>query len=313
MRCTRCSTSLEDGDIRCPVCGLVVPETEAKAHVARQVLRCNECNAAIAYSAKHQNPACGFCGAVMRVEEPVDPIEQPEARVRMSVTHEQAKASLKAWLGKRGFFAPTRLAAEATVDAVHPLWWAAWVCDVDAKVSWTADSNVGSGRSDWAPHAGQFPMQRLNLLISASRGLTAKETSALTPHYDLAPTEAVPADSQEVEQFDAQRSVARRVVADAITNEAAAEAKLRHVPGDRHRNVRAHALMTGLSTRRLALPAWVMVYRFEGKPFRAVVHGRNASVVLGESPRSFWKIFGVVMGVVLALSLLGWLISVLGK
>lgn len=313
MKCTRCFTSLEDGDIRCPVCGLTVVETQGKAHVTRQVLRCNECNAAIAYSAKHQNPVCGFCGSVMRVEEPVDPIEQPSARVQMTVTHEEAKASLKDWLGKRGFFAPTNLAAESTVDAVHPLWWAAWVCDVDAKVSWTADSNEGSGRSDWAPHSGQFPMQRLNLLISASRGLTAKETNALTEHYNLAATEAVPADSQEVEQFDAQRSVARRVVADAITNEAAAEAKLRHVPGHRHRNVRAHAMMTGLSTRRIAMPAWVMVYRFEGKPFRAVVHGQNASVVLGESPKSIWKIMGVIFGVLLALSIIGWLISVFSR
>ncbi len=309
MKCARCLTSLEHGDIRCPVCALVVPESDTKAPVSRQVMRCAECNAALAYSAKHQNPVCGFCGSVMHVEEPVDPVEQPEARVTLAVTHEQAKASLKTWLGKRGFFAPTRLAAESTVDSVHPLWWAAWVCDVDAKVSWTADSNQGSGRSDWAPHAGQFVMQRLNLLISASRGLSAKETRGLTEHYDLAPTEAVPDGSHEVEQFDAQRSVARRVVAEAITHEAVAEATRRHVPGTRHRNVRAHAMMTGLSTRRLALPAWVLVYRFEGKPFRAVVHGQNAGVVLGESPTSIWKILGVIFGSILGIALIGWVIS----
>jgi hypothetical protein len=152
-------------------------------------------------------------------------------------------------------------------------------------------------------------MQRLNLLISASRGLSAKETRGLTAHYNLAPTEAVPDGSHEVEQFDAQRSVARKVVAEAITNEAVAEATQRHVPGSRHRNVRAHAMMTGLSTRRLALPAWVMVYRFEGKPFRAVVHGQNAGVVLGESPTSIWKILGVIFGSILGIALIGWLIS----
>ncbi|MGV3621278.1 MAG: zinc ribbon domain-containing protein [Archangium sp.] len=308
MKCTRCFTSLEHGDIRCPVCALIVPVRETKAVANRQVLRCNECNAAVAYSAKHQNPVCGFCGSVMRVEEPVDPVELPEARVKLSVTREEAQASLKEWLGRRGFFAPTRL-GESTVDAVHPLWWAAWVCDVDAKVSWTADSNEGSGRSDWAPYAGQFQMQRLNLLISASRGLSAKEAAALTEHYDLAPTEPVPADSQEVEQFDAQRSVARRVVNEAITSEAEAEVKHRHVPGSRHRKIRAHAMMTGLSTRRLALPAWVMVYRFDGKPFRAVVHGQNVHVVLGESPISMWKVFGVLFGVMLALAVIGWIIS----
>lgn len=313
MKCTRCEGGLEAGDIRCPVCGLKVPETDAARVAHRQVLRCNECNAAVAYSAQHQNPVCGFCGAVMRVEEPVDPIEQPEARVALSVPRDTAKEALKGWLSQRGFFAPGNLASDSTVDTVHALWWAAWVCDVGARVSWTADSNVGSGRSDWAPHSGQAAMQRKNLLVSASRGLTDAETRALTPHYDLSALEAVPADAAEVEQFDAQRSAARKVVADAITAEAVAEAQRQHVPGDRKRNVRAHPMMVGLSTRRLAMPAWVVVYRFEGKPFRAVVHGQNASVVFGSSPKSIWKILGVVFGGVLVLAAIVALIAAFSR
>lgn len=304
MRCARCQTRLEDGDIRCPVCGLAVPHAAAGQQAKRQVLRCAECNAAMAYSAQHQNPACGFCGAVMHVEVPVDPIEQPEARVAMSVNKDVAKQSLKQWLGTRGFFRPSNLAADSTVDAVHPLWWAAWVCDVDARVSWTADSDAGHGRSDWAPHSGQTTMKRKNLLVSASRGLTREETWALTPHYELASLEALPEGAQEVEQFDAQRSAARRMVAEAIEAEAVAEVKNGHVPGSRYRKVSAHPMMVGLTTRRLALPAWVVVYRFDGKPFRAVVHGQDASVVVGSSPLSVWRVLAVVLGITAALGLI---------
>lgn len=292
---------LEHGDIRCPVCSLAVPHSEADQQAKRQVLRCAECNAAMAYSAQHQNPACAFCGAVMHVEVPVDPIEQPEARVTMSVNREVAKRSLKQWLGTRGFFRPTNLAADSTVDAVHPLWWAAWVCDVDARVSWTADSDAGRGRSDWAPHSGQTTMKRKSLLVSASRGLTREETWELSPHYDLTSLEELPADAQEVEQFDAQRSAARRMVADAIEAEAVAEVKTGHIPGSRYRKVSAHPMMVGLTTRRLALPTWVVVYRFNDKPYRAVVHGQVASVVVGSSPVSVWKVLAVALAIVAAL------------
>lgn len=313
MRCERCQTALEEGDIRCPVCGLAVPHADVEGATKRQVLRCEECNAAMAYSAQHQNPACGFCGAVMRVEVPVDPIEEPQGRVVMSVNKDAARRSLQQWLGTRGFFRPSNLAAESTVDTVHPLWWAAWVCDVEARVSWTADSDAGRGRSDWAPHSGQTTMKRKNLLISASRGLTKDETRALTPHYDLRPMEDVTGDSQAVEQFDAQRSAARRLVADAIEAEAVAEVSNGHIPGSRYRNVRAHPMMVGLTTRRLALPAWVVVYRFQNKPYRAVVHGQDASVVVGSSPISIWKVLAVVGGVAAAIALIIALIQLFNR
>lgn len=312
MRCARCQAQLEEGDLRCPVCGLATPESAAVPSAPRQILRCTECNAAVAYSVQHQNPACGFCGAVMRVEEPVDPVERPEARVPMAVSREVAKDSLRGWLSKRGFFAPSELASASTIDAIHPLWWAAWVCDVDATVSWTADSNAGSKRSDWAPHAGRERRSWKNLLVSASRGLSLDETFKLASHYRLEPLEAVPEGAAEVEQFDVQRSAARKTVASAIEAQATAEVQQGSIPGSRFRKVRAHPMMVGLTTRRLALPAWVVTYRFGGRPYRAVVHGQNAGVVIGSSPISYLKVAAVVAGVIAALGVVGaivWLVA----
>lgn len=308
MRCARCQAQLEAGDIRCPVCGLATPESDDSAPASRQIHRCSECNAAVAYSAQHQNPVCGFCGAVMRVEEPVDPVERPEARVAMSVSRDAAKESLRGWLSKRGFFAPGDLASASTIDAVHPLWWAAWVCDVDATVSWAADSNAGSKRSDWAPHSGTERRSWKNLLVSASRGLSFEETFKLSDHYRLEPLEAVPEGDPEVEQFDVQRSAARKTVASAIEHQAVAEVQQGSIPGNRFRKVRAHPMMVGLTTRRLGLPAWVVTYRFDGRPYRAVVHGQNAGVVIGTSPISYLKVAAVVAGAIAALGLIGGLI-----
>ncbi|HEY0253471.1 MAG TPA: hypothetical protein VGC41_18180, partial [Kofleriaceae bacterium] len=72
--CTRCATPLEEGDLRCAVCALPLPPAPSAATKTRaQILRCTECGAAIAYDANKQTPACGFCGATMKVEQPLDP------------------------------------------------------------------------------------------------------------------------------------------------------------------------------------------------------------------------------------------------
>ena len=54
--CTRCQTALEDGDLRCAICALPVPATDAAAHPGdgaprAQILRCRECGAALAFFA----------------------------------------------------------------------------------------------------------------------------------------------------------------------------------------------------------------------------------------------------------------------
>lgn len=294
--CARCEAQLEEGDLRCPVCAQGVPDHGRARSSGLKVLRCSECAAVVAYSAEKQNPACGFCGAVMQVEVPVDPVEKPEARLRMTVRHEDARAALKQWLSTRGFFRPSDLAAEATVDSLHRLWWAAWACDADAVVSWTADSNAQSRRSDWAPHAGQTALSWRSLLISASRGLTREETDELSHAYDPSTAEGVPDDDPQVEQFELQRSAARQWVLSEIERDAAARLQQGTIPGSRFRNVRASALLEGLTTRRLALPVWLLSYRYRDKVYRAVVHGQDAQLVIGSSPLSWAKIALVALG-----------------
>lgn len=165
-----------------------------------------------------------------------------------------------------------------------------------ALVSWTADSDAGSRRSKWAPHAGQTPLSWRNLLISASRGLTREETDQLARAYDPAAAEGVPDDDPAVEQFELQRSAARHSVLLGIERDAAAKLQQGTIPGSRFRNVKASALLEGLTTRRLALPAWVLSYRYRDKVYRAVVHGQDGQLVIGSSPLSWAKIALVALG-----------------
>jgi hypothetical protein len=305
--CARCATPLEDGDIRCAVCALSSPRrAQALARAVAQVHRCTECGAAVAYVAEVQAPRCGFCRAVMRVETPTDPIEHTEWIASFATPPDQAAAALARWQKTLGFFKPSDLAERSKIDGLWPIWWAAWIVNAHALVSWSADSNAGTGRSAWAPHAGQNVLDFRNLVIAASRGLRHDECARLVPYYDLRSLHREPHGPQGavMESFEAQRSAARRHVVDAILATATQRLQQGTIPGSRFRKVHATALLQSLETSRVVLPAYVLAYRYRGKLYRVVIHGQDVRCLFGDAPTSILKVLLVVFGVTFGLLLL---------
>ncbi|HEU0031412.1 MAG TPA: hypothetical protein VFQ53_12325 [Kofleriaceae bacterium] len=301
--CVRCTSAVEDGDLRCAICALVVPAPDAAGDVDRpraKVLRCAECNAAIAYCATTGAPRCAFCSAVMHVEQPADPIETAQKRLPFRIDRLAAEHALHGWLATRGFFAPRQLRDEAVLESLVPLCWAGWIVNARALVTWTADSDAGAKRSAWAPHAGQVQLQFASICVPASRGLSHDECQRLLPYYDLASARPITDDGDaEIETFEAQRSAARHLVARAIESEARVRVE-DFIPGRRFRNVRVACLLEGQTTDRVALPAWVLAYRYRGQPYRAIVHGQRAGVVIGRAPID-WRKVALLSGGVLAI------------
>ena len=201
---------------------------------------------------------------------------------------------------------PSDLARTAAIESMRALWWAGWAVNVSAFVSWTADSDAGAMRSAWAPHAGQSPLRFDNLIVSASRGLTMDEAARLAPSYDLRHANPAPhrPPSAVVESFELQRSAARRVVGQAIEATARARVTQGSIPGSRYRKVSTDILMQGLNTHRLALPAYILAYRYRGKVYRAIVHGQDVRNVFGDAPYSIIKIALVVAGGLLVLGVI---------
>jgi len=304
--CARCQGPLEHGDLRCAICGLAAPVAQAAQQQQVQVLRCTDCGAAVSYSAEAQAPKCKFCGAVTRLEQPTDPIEQADWLIPFIVTPDQAQAALRHWMSNLGFFTPGDLATSAQVEGLHPIWWAGWMVNANAYVSWAADSNADTWRSAWAPHSGVAQLPFRNLLVSASRGLNLDEARQLGPYTQLNYAVAAQQAQQQqlgppnttLEQFDTQRSAARQIISDAIENTAVEVLKVGHIPGTAFRHVHVSVLLQALETRRVALPSYVLAYRYGGKTYRAVIHGQDASCVTGKSPISWAKV-ALVAGIVL--------------
>jgi hypothetical protein len=303
--CARCASPLEDGDLRCAVCALACPHDPAASAPAThaRILRCTECGAAVAFVAEVQAPRCSFCRAVMRVEEPHDPIETAELMLPFRVARADAQAALRAWLGRRGWMCPGDLASAAAIESLEPICWAAWIVDARALVSWAADSDEGSEQSAWAPHSGAHRIDFQNLLIPASRGLTRDECDDLTTGYTLEGATPVSGDGV-IERFDAQRSAARRQVTATIEATAAERLQQGAIPGRRFRKVKVGVLLERMSTRRVAMPAWILAYRYGGRPYRAVVHGQDPRRVTGRAPLSTWKLIAVIAAIAALIALI---------
>jgi hypothetical protein len=85
--------------------------------------------------------------------------------------------------------------------------------------------------------------------------------------------------------------------------DAAVESLVRQDIGGDHQRI--HSLNTQyshLTFKHVLLPMWISAYLFKGKTYRFVVNGQTGEVD-GESPKSGWKIFFLVAGILLLLFL----------
>ena len=315
--CIRCESPLEAGDLRCAICGQAAPNDQpaAQKKTVVQILRCTGCGAAIAYDPKHQAPSCSFCGDVVKIESIEDPMEQTDHFLPFTVTADEARQALRGWLESRGWFRPSDLSTEAKLTQLKPLWWVAWVFDADAFVSWTADSNQGSGRSAWAPHSGQNNVHFDDILVSASRGLSVNEVAAISPGMNLITKREQPEGADQratLEQFDVQRSQARQQVSAAIQSMARSRVQQHFVPGTRFRNVKVAVVLRKLFTRRLSLPAYVLAYRYKDSLFRVVICGQDKRLIVGTSPKSLIKMLAVAGIVALVLLVILMIVALAG-
>jgi LSD1 subclass zinc finger protein len=75
------------------------------------------------------------------------------------------------------------------------------------------------------------------------------------------------------------------------------------IGGDRQRITSLNTQYSGLTFKHILLPMWVSAYLFSGKTYRFVVNGQTGEVE-GESPKSGWKIFFLVMAVLFVVLML---------
>ena len=130
--------------------------------------------------------------------------------------------------------------------------------------------------------------RNLNVVVPATRALRLEEVVDLGA-YDVGAAQEEPLFGVTGEDFGVTRSSARALILEGLQNDTVAELSLR-MKGRELRRPKVEVMLTGLLTRRLLLPAWVMSYRYANKKFRVIIHGQRPWVVVGTSPISVWRV-----------------------
>ncbi len=309
QRCSVCGSLLDEEDLFCSNCGTEAPghQHHQPRHATAEMIgfSCQGCGASMSYSARDEALRCPFCGSVQLLQQPRQRALAPEAVVPFRVGRSQARQALQRWLSQ-GFWRPADLVQEAQLVKIAPVYVPYWVFRASTHTYWTADSShtPPGARADWYPVFGEHRGEYESLLVGASGVLADEEIGSLVP-FDL--SQAVEPEKADfghavVEQFALPRRHARPV-ARALLESLEYQACGRLVPGS-HRNLHVNVLVTGMSSRPVLLPVWIMAYRYRGRVYRFLVNGQTGKAT-GTAPVSWFKITMAVLLTALAAVLVG--------
>jgi hypothetical protein len=306
--CGRCSAAVSADELRCPVCAFVVPSSSSSSSPGFQVFRCQGCGAAQAWSPEKAALACAFCDGRVTLDAVADPIEQATSWAPFSVTAAQAAQALSSWQRSLSWFRPADLASSSTVHELRPLCWPAWIVEGQADVRYAADVKAPAGhRAAFVPRAGASHVEFDGVVVGASRGLSVREMERLAAAPVTATTLSPPPVAGRIDEaFDVERSVGRARVIAAVEEHARAQVAA-SLP--RSRKLAVTLVLEGLTTTRVALPAWIIAWRYNGIAYRCVVDGRDASVVIGDAPWSKQRIVGAIVGGIAVAAAIAWALA----
>ncbi|MCS7162496.1 MAG: hypothetical protein NZ958_04105 [Bacteroidia bacterium] len=320
LKCSYCGAEAAIADLGAPITEVdleaALQQAEARREVieGHQVRTCRSCGAAIAY--QEARAKCDFCGAeaveVARLEQ--QPV-RPQGVLPFRVTPDSAKAAFQRWL-KSLWFAPSDLAQRSRIDDLRGVYLPCWTFDAQVYAEWRAvpgyhrtrteryyDASTQSWKTrtttyvEWGPPVtGQHRDFFDDLLVSALRSLPTRyldDVGGFATPTDLRPYEPAYFLGWDVALPDKPLREAWTEGYRRITELTEAACK-RAIPGDTYKDFHMRLHLSGLTTKLVYVPVYILAYRYGQKPYRVVIHGRSG-VVGGDRPISWLKVVLLVL------------------
>lgn len=259
---------------------------------------------------------CAFCGSPQVGEVQSRGAVRPESLIPFLVDRDRAAALFDRWLGKL-WFRPSDMRRLARLGQVRGIYLPCYTFDAQADSSWTAMAGYHyyetqtytaqeNGRTvtrtrqvqktRWVPASGHHSGFYDDVLVGAGRGLEPKELAAVEPFATQA---LVPYRPEFLAGFGAEehgmepRDAWPRAEATLHGRERAACAA--QVPGDTHRALDVHTVLTRQTFKSVLLPVYVAPWRYRDRAFRVVINGQTEKVA-GTAP---WSVVKIVLAVLL--------------
>jgi transcription elongation factor Elf1 len=280
-------------------------------------VRCQSCQAISVLDPERVAQRCEFCGSAQIIPyEQIKPPISPESLLPFTIAQAVVRESIRRWYKSR-WFAPNRLKTAALTDTVRGVYLPYWTFDAQVQAHWTAQSGYyyyttetyrdGQGKTQtrqvrhvrWQSSSGNLSHFFDDELVPASRGLHADLLRKIEPFptKQLAPYAPSYVAGWLVEQYQLDLIGAAQHSRDRMDRQIHSMCASQ-VPGDTHRNLRVSSHYANQTFKHVLLPVWFVHYNYGSKTYQVLVNGVTGGMA-GEYPRSFWKIFFLVLALLM--------------
>ncbi len=287
-------------------------------------VKCSNCGAEQDMAANTFAGRCNFCATPIVSKGYAQRHIKPQSLIAFQISKPDAQAAFRKWLNGL-WLAPSELKDYAKGDGgIHGVYLPYWTYDCDTYSEYSGqrgrdytvtvqDSNNTTRqetRTEWTPVSGAVNNVFDDVLVSASP--TMKKLSFFGggdfAHFDT--KTLVPFTEEFISGFTAEAYQVGLAdgykVAKGVIDERIVQSVRRDIGGDRQQVNSVQTQYSNLTFKHVLVPVWISAYRYRDKVYRFMINGQNGAVQ-GESPKSAWKIFFLVVGVLIVLAILAML------
>jgi hypothetical protein len=283
----------------------------------KRTVQCQSCKAVSVFDPERVGQNCDFCGSPALVDytEIKAPV-RPQSLLQFKVAESQVRERIRQWYASK-WFAPSALKTRALVDRVHGVYIPYWTFDAQAVCPWEAEAghyyyttetyrdSKGNQQTRqvrhvrWEPASGEVQHFFDDEPVPGTRGVShglLKQIEPFPTRTDLVPYDTAYLSGFVVEHYQivlldaAERS--RQSMTEQLREMCAAR-----IPGDTSRNLVIHPEFSGETFKHILVPVWLLSYLYRSKSYQVVVNGSTGQMA-GQYPKSAWKIFFVVLVVI---------------
>jgi hypothetical protein len=296
-----------------------MPEELRGWRAEKRTVKCRSCHAVSVFSPEKVGKNCEFCGSpeLVDYDEIKAPI-RPQSVLPFRIGESEVREAIKRWYASK-WFAPGKLKKQALVDTVRGVYFPYWTFDAQVHCPWTAESGYyyyttetyrdrnGQMRSRqvrhvrWQPSAGVLDHFFDDEPVPGGRGIDLNLLRKIEPF----PTkELVPYDTAFLSGFVVEHYQVVLIEAVRESREAMQRRLYQlcgqNVPGDTFRNLQIQPDYSGETFKHILVPVWLLTYDYGPNHYQVLVNGSNGNIE-GYYPKSFWKIFLLVVFLLIAL------------
>lgn len=335
-KCSSCGYSYvfnpETQTLVCPQCGGIssinvslapqkkelTPQSFVKQNEdATPVYECENCGAKTNVNENSVSGVCPYCGST-NLHSLADNIKfEPDAIVPFQISKQKAREKYKEWLKTRKFV-PNKLKNSAKINKMEGCYFPCWNYDFNVQSAYhgvgvnthtkTVYRNVNGQH---VPHSETYETRHPfsgnrfdvfnDYLVSANSQISQAELTALgnfglqnlkvyRPEFLLGFLSS---------GFNTGLQDGFDMAKEDVKMEIVSRVKREH-SYDSYEKFSVRSVFNSVMWRYIYLPVWICNFNYQKKQYRFLVNGYSGYVT-GKVPRSGWKIFGLVFGILLAI------------